>query len=440
MSYKHRQLTIQCGLIVFCILFLAVTRTEVIVNSQSSCFVPFYEKPPTYSWHEFENVAVRIDDSWEEPERNAFQAGIEKWNQANNCSSVTFGDYSSIHFENYTTAPPDWTLWWQRRSPVGVLYFFAAPLHLKRLRAAIVPIPANFQNTISGSYFVYLGTHETGHTFDLGDCLANNGCQAIAGTCSIMGGESQNPSFNTGGPTSHDNDSVDLVYCPQPCPLFCDPECFGCLPIDVCTYPDDGCPDGYYRPTRDTGCCLPGSPIVIDISGDGFNLTDAEHGVVFDLSGGGVPRHFAWTSPGSDDAWLVLDRNGNGTIDNGAELFGNFTPQPTPAVDQERNGFLALAEYDKSSNGGNRDGVISSSDTIFASLRLWQDSNHNGLSEITELKTLDTFGLTAIELDFKMSRKVDANGNLFRYRAKVRDRQGSRAGTWAWDVFLVSVP
>ena len=71
MFYRHRQLTIQVGLILFCILFVAVTRTELTVKSQSSCVVPFYERPPTYSWNEFENVTVRIDDAWDEPERNA---------------------------------------------------------------------------------------------------------------------------------------------------------------------------------------------------------------------------------------------------------------------------------------------------------------------------------------------------------------------------------
>lgn len=177
---------------------------------------------------------------------------------------------------------------------------------------------------------------------------------------------------------------------------------------------------------------------MIDVSGNGFNLTDAEHGVLFDLFGNGIPRHFGWTSSDSDDAWLVLDRNGNGTIDNGTELFGNFTPQPNPPPDQERNGFAALAEYDKPINGGNSDGIISAADSIFASLRLWQDLNHNGVSETSELKPLNTFGLAVIELECKISKKVDQNGNLFRYRAKVRDARLTQSGRWAWDVFLVS--
>jgi hypothetical protein len=181
----------------------------------------------------------------------------------------------------------------------------------------------------------------------------------------------------------------------------------------------------------------PPSPIVIDVAGDGFDLTDAAGGVTFDISNSGDPMRISWTAAGSDDAWLSLDRDGNGTINGGRELFGNATPQPDPPAGEEKQGFLALAEYDKTTNGGNNDGKITNLDSIFNGLRLWQDTNHNGVSEAGELHTLKLLGLKSIDLDYKTSRRVDEHGNQFRYRTRVKDDRDAQLGRWACDVFLV---
>jgi hypothetical protein len=192
-------------------------------------------------------------------------------------------------------------------------------------------------------------------------------------------------------------------------------------------------------PNDPTSCpCQPiNSPIIVDLSGNGFFLTSAGNGVTFDISATGTPIQISWIAAGADNAFLALDRNGNGRIDNGAELFGNFTPQPQS---QHPNGFLALAEYDKPENGGNGDGIIDARDAIWPKLRLWIDANHDGVSQPEELHGLEEMGVFNIGLDYSLSMRTDEFGNVFRYRAKINQgvRGETEAGKQIYDVFFVS--
>ncbi len=164
------------------------------------------------------------------------------------------------------------------------------------------------------------------------------------------------------------------------------------------------------------GSCVDGpSPIILDIDGKGFNLTNAADGVLFDISGTGHPIQMGWTAKAADNAFLALP-GADGLVHNGKELFGNFTPQPKSSTP---NGFAALAVYDDPKNGGNGDGIIDSRDAVFASLRLWIDTNHDGICSQDELHTLPSLGVTSISLTYKSSRRTDQYGNVFRYRAPV---------------------
>lgn len=183
------------------------------------------------------------------------------------------------------------------------------------------------------------------------------------------------------------------------------------------------------------------SPILIDTEGEGFHLTSAEGGVIFDISGTGHPIQMGWTDPRFHNAFLALP-GADGLVHNGKQLFGNFTPQsPSP----HPNGFLALAEFDKPENGGNGDGVIDENDAVYSRLRLWIDENHDGISQSNELHSLSELGIYSLALSYFESRRTDQFGDQFRYKGRVnpgqqrdpRDQTPSGdPGRWTYDVFF----
>jgi hypothetical protein len=171
-------------------------------------------------------------------------------------------------------------------------------------------------------------------------------------------------------------------------------------------------------------------PIVLDLAHPSLKFTTAGEGVLFDIDGDGTADPIAWTDAEGGDGFLALDRNGNGRIDSGHELFGDHTAQ---AASDKPNGFLALSLFDS-----NQDGVISSGDTVWPSLRVWVDANHNGISEANELAPLGAYAVSAIDLRYHESRRKDGNGNVLRYSSQVlRD---NASPTFAIDVFFARIP
>jgi hypothetical protein len=176
----------------------------------------------------------------------------------------------------------------------------------------------------------------------------------------------------------------------------------------------------------------------VDTTGKSFHLTSPNSGVDFDIRANGHPMKLAWTAADSGNAFLALDRNHNGIIDNGKELFGNYTEQP-PSDDP--NGYLALAEFDKSENGGNEDGIIDYRDAVYSRLLLWIDSNHDGVSQPNELHSLPELGVYSISLRYQDERLADQYGNQFRYRGVLNPNPldgTSKDGRYTYDVFFVT--
>lgn len=142
----------------------------------------------------------------------------------------------------------------------------------------------------------------------------------------------------------------------------------------------------------------PRDPLVVDLGTDGIELSTLADGVNFDLDNNGFAEKTAWI--GNEDGFIALDRNKNGKIDNGGELFGDQVTLSSGALSS--SGFEALAEYDI-----NGDKVIDKEDDVYGQLLIWIDKNHNGVSEMTELSSLEETGITSIGLEHKETSVLD---------------------------------
>jgi hypothetical protein len=162
---------------------------------------------------------------------------------------------------------------------------------------------------------------------------------------------------------------------------------------------------------------------VLDLDGNGIQTLSVDAGVRFDILASGQAVQTGWV--GSGDGLLVMDRNLDGAINDGSELFGSSTAltDGTKAVD----GYQALAQLDS-----NHDGVISSADAQFSQLGVWIDGNADGVSGVGEVKSLAQLNITQLSLNAQTGADTN-NGNLLGLTASYQTTDGvSHAAADVW--------
>jgi hypothetical protein len=197
----------------------------------------------------------------------------------------------------------------------------------------------------------------------------------------------------------------------------------------------NGCVRGEWDPELQDYPCV--SPIVVQVGPrKPYTFTSADDGVVFDIDGDGWYDRVAWTDSDSDTAFLALDRNGNGYIDGGRELIGEYFYR-----NNQESGFDALLRLKKNEHrtpqSSEDETSVTALDGFYHRLVLWTDRNHNGVSEPSEMEPLSTY-ITNVQMWHATPNKWDEFGNNLKYSTSAQ-RRGQAAGEpWAtiYAVFL----
>lgn len=400
------------------------------VQAQTECTPPPSD-PSHNGWAQDSIVSYRIPIELTVGQANNLRTAFNEWTNANaaNNSGVFFNELTAQGPVQLTVATCNTPGCAPNGAPAG----FSLTTMDGTVTGAIVTF--DLTQATEDTFFLKLGLHEIGHTMGLDnlfvDPLALNcGGQTAGGSVmnSFCGSNDSANNMPT-SVTTCDNTTVDENPQYQPPPDLpgggdpCDCPCGQVCEDSTCVLPLGGEGD----------LCTP-VIIAVGLSSD-YPLTGPEEGVWFDLDADGDKDRTAWTQPGTDVAFLALDRNQNGRIDNGSELFGNHTALPSGTTPTD--GFNALIFYDQFANGGNGDGVIDTRDSIWQELLLWIDENHNGYSEPDELYHPETFDLTSISLNLGVQNRSDQHGNIFRLKAPCQLGKEQR---FAYDVFFSARP
>lgn len=182
-------------------------------------------------------------------------------------------------------------------------------------------------------------------------------------------------------------------------------------------------PGAVYNYWQTAGIIIPRrDPLTLDLNGDGISTIPSDGTVLFDHEGDGLKTGSGWVN--NQDGMLVLDRNGNGTIDDGGELFGDNTRKLNGNL--ANNAYEALASFDTDQDGDvdfndangtttywdmNHNGEQDAGDKIFTDLKLWVDANSDGITDAGELHDLSEYSITRIGTSSTAVNTIDANGN-----------------------------
>jgi len=225
-------------------------------------------------------------------------------------------------------------------------------------------------------------------------------------------------SLSATGEYGASNRMTSGMYCapphppPPPPPTVPDPGPGGCIA---------NCDSGTFD-TNQAGT----DPVLLKLGNGPWRLSGLDAPVLFDITNTGRLDTIGWTAADSDIAFLSLDRNGNGRIDDGGELFGNSTLVADGS--RARNGFEALAGFDE-----NGDGLIDENDPIWSRLLLWTDRSHDGVSQPGELQSIAASSITSIDLDHHWTGRRDASGNAFGFEGHIKEGHRTQA---FYDVFF----
>jgi len=150
-------------------------------------------------------------------------------------------------------------------------------------------------------------------------------------------------------------------------------------------------------------------PLILDLDGNGIQTTRLENGIEFDINADGKIEKTSFVS--GNDAFLSYDKNGNGIIDNGSELFGD--------QNGAKNGYEELAKYDS-----NQDGLINSNDEVYQQLLLVSLDEH---SQIKTQKLSEK--ISEIDLNYQQQMKQINQYDLIAQQGNFTDKNGNKGIT-----------